>query len=166
MPYWMTMAVGLCLAVLLLLALVRALRTRRFLRFFIEGLCIIAFTLLLRVLFGFPAPRLTIAKGTSSDLAVGIALFLCMVLGMLAQFVFDHLSVPQRERKRFEWGLFLSPLFASPVVFIPLLAAFQNADIDLTHLTTARFMVFLVAFQNGFFWKEVFDKQRERLAPR
>jgi hypothetical protein len=166
MPYWMTMVVGVSLAVLFLLALARALRSRRFLRFFVEGLCIIAFTLLLRMLFGFPTPRVTVAKSASSDLALGIALFLFMVFGMLAQFLFDRLSVPQRERKRFDWGLFLAPLFASPVVFIPLLAAFQNADIDLTHLTTARFMVFLVAFQNGFFWREVFDKLRERLGPR
>jgi len=166
MPYWMTIIAGVSLAVLFLLALVRALRTKRFLRFFVEGLCITAFALLLRVVFGFPTPRVTVAKSASSDLAVGIALFLFMVFGMLAQFLFDHFSASQRERKGFDWGLFLAPLFASPVVFIPLLAAFQNADIDVTHLTTARFMVFLVAFQNGFFWREVFDKQRERLGPR
>jgi hypothetical protein len=166
MPYWMTVVTGVSLAVLFLLALARALRTKGFLRFFVESLCIIAFTLLLRVLFGFPTPRVPVAKSASSDLAVAIALFLSMVCGMLAQFLFDHFSPPQRERKRFEWGLFLRPVFASPVVFLPLLAAFQNADIDLTHLTSARFMVFLVAFQNGFFWKEVFDKLRERMGPR
>ena len=166
MPYWMTMVTGVSLAVLFLLALARAFRTRRFLRFFVEGLCIAAFALLLRMVFGFPTSRVTVVKSASSDLAVGIALFLFMVCGMLAQFLFDRFSAPQRERKQFDWGPFLAPVFASPVVFIPLLAAFQNADIDLTHLNTARFMVFLVAFQNGFFWREVFDKQRERLGPR
>jgi hypothetical protein len=166
MPYWMTMVTGVSLAVLFLLALVRALLTRRFLRFFVEGPCIIAFTLLLRILFGFPAPRVTVAKSANSDLALGVALFLFMVFGMLAQYLFDHFSAPQRERNRFDWGLFLAPVFASPVVFIPLLAAFQNADIDLAHHTPARFMVYLAAFQNGFFWREIFDKQRERLGPR
>ncbi len=42
-----------------------------------------------------------------------------------------------------------------------LLAALQNADVDLENLTAPRMIVFLVAFENGFFWKEYFDHRRK-----
>jgi hypothetical protein len=56
----------------------------------------------------------------------------------------------------------LLPMLASPLVFIPLLGAFQNAPVDLMSLTLPKFMVFFVAFQNGFFWKEVVDNFRKK----
>ena len=86
-----------------------------------------------------------------------------MLLGMLAQYGYNYFVTPKSDRKAFDLGVFIAPVFASPVVFIPLLAALQNADIDLTALTIPRMMVFLVAFQNGFFWKDFFDRQRQTL---
>jgi hypothetical protein len=85
-----------------------------------------------------------------------------MLLGMLSQFLYRRFERPQRLRPTWDWGMFIAPVFASPIVFIPLLAAFQNANIDLKDLTAPRLMIFFVAYQNGFFWKEFFDrKQRE-----
>ena len=54
-------------------------------------------------------------------------------------------------------------MFAAPIILIPLLAAFQGADIDLAKLTTPRIMMFCVAFQNGFFWKEFFDRKQKEV---
>ena len=42
-------------------------------------------------------------------------------------------------------------------MFIPLLAALQNTVDNLQNLTAVKMMVFFVAFENGFFWKEYFD---------
>ena len=115
----------------------------------------------LRILFGFPVPvSSAVAKGPAEDFAFAAALYLCMLLGMAAQFLYRHFEQPKRKRRKFDWGLFLAPVFASPIVFLPLLASFQNADIDLARLTVPRMMVFFVAFQNGFFWKEYFDRRR------
>jgi hypothetical protein len=83
-----------------------------------------------------------------------------MLLGMAAQYGYNRFEQPKAERKAFDFGLFIAPIFASPIIFIPLLAALQNADLDLTRLTTPKMMVFFVAFENGFFWKEYFDHRR------
>ena len=69
------------------------------------------------------------------------------------------------ERQPFNIGRFLAPVFASPIVFIPLLGAFQSMDIDITNLTLPKIMVFFVAFENGFFWKEVVDNHQKRTKP-
>jgi hypothetical protein len=88
-----------------------------------------------------------------------------MLLGMGAQFLYRHFEQPQRKRRKFDWGVFLAPVSASPIVFLPLLASFQNSEVDLSKLDVPRLMIFFVAFQNGFFWKEHFD-QRQREAER
>ncbi len=118
------------------------------------------FVILLNRLFGFPIPEPVVAKG-SNDLVLAGALFICMVAGMFGQYLYRHFERPMRFRRKWDWGLFLAPVFASPIVLMPLLAAFQGADIDLAALTAPRLMMFCVAFQNGFFWKEFFDRKRK-----
>ena len=131
--------------------------------FAMQLLALAVFVVFLNRVFGFPTPKATIAKSASSDIAFGTALFIFMVLGMFAQFLYRYFSNPRTKREAFDWGLFIAPLFASPIIFIPLLAAMQNAEVDLTQLTAPRMMIFLVAFQNGFFWKEFFDKRQREL---
>jgi hypothetical protein len=159
----MTALVGLCLGAILAIEVYRAIKTRSGRHLAFALVVLVAFSIFLHQLFGFPFPSQIVAKGGNSDLAVAVALFICMLLGMGAQFIHGHFIVPRAERKPFDIGLFVAPVFASPIVFIPLLAALQNADIDLTNLTIPRMMVFLVAFQNGFFWKDFFDKRRREL---
>ena len=161
MVFWMNVAVASCLAVLLALAVIRAIQTSRWRMLIAEVFAILCFAVFLRLLFGFPVASTIIAKSPSSDWAIAAALFVFMVLGMFAQYLFGRFTLPKRERKEFDWGVFIAPVFASPLVFVPLLAALQNADIDLAHLTAPRMMVFLVAFENGFFWKGYFDRQRQ-----
>jgi hypothetical protein len=88
-----------------------------------------------------------------------IILYICMFMGMSCHYFYSWFLKSTREREPFDWRNFLAPVFASPIVFVPLLGAFQNADVDLTKLTIPKFMVFFVAFQNGFFWKEVVDNR-------
>lgn len=99
-----------------------------------------------------------------NDIYFVIVLYLCMLMGMLAQYGYIRYSRPKRRRRKFDFGLFIAPVLASPIVFIPLLAALQNAEIDLRELTTAKMMVFFVAFENGFFWKDYFDNRQKEIA--
>jgi hypothetical protein len=119
------------------------------------------FALLLNRLFGYPFSPAVVAKGPRNDLIIATALYICMLLGMFSQYIYRRFELPRRQRRKWDWGLFLAPVFASPIVFIPLFAAFSNAGIRLENLPGPRFMVFLVAFQNGFFWKEFFDKKQK-----
>jgi len=96
------------------------------------------------------------------DIVFALVLYFFMLLGMAAQYLFSLFEKPKGKRlAEFDWGLFVAPVFASPIVFLPLLAALQNVDIELDKVTLPRLMVFLVAFENGFFWKEYFDNRRE-----
>jgi peptidoglycan/LPS O-acetylase OafA/YrhL len=95
-----------------------------------------------------------------------VVLYLCMLLGMAAQYGYNRFTQPEQKRPKFDLGLFVAPIFASPIVFIPLLAALQNAEVDLQDLTTAKMMVFFVAFENGFFWKAYFDNRRKEIEDR
>jgi len=121
-------------------------------------LLIVAF---LVIYFWFISPKqATPRDDASQDIYFVIVLYLFMLLGMLAQYIYTRLEQPKAVRPKFDLGLFLAPIFTSPIIFIPLLSAMQNANIDLQNLTTPRIMVFLVAFENGFFWKELFDHRR------
>jgi hypothetical protein len=115
---------------------------------------------------GFPSAESILASGKlppSEMPQIGL-LFACMLLGMLAHWLYVWLETPQRKRPAFDLGVFIAPALASPIVFIPLLASQQNTSLEPLHFDTARFMVFLVAFENGFFWKECFDNRRAKEA--
>jgi hypothetical protein len=126
---------------------------------------LIAFVVFLRYWFGFPYKGHVPAKSGESghNMVLTGALAICMLAGMFAQYLFRHFEREKRFRRKWDWGLFIAPIFASPIVFIPLAASFQNVDIDLTRqsMTLPRLMIFLVAFENGFFWKEYFDRKRK-----
>jgi len=121
-----------------------------------------AFAFLLNQLFGFPGTRV-VAMGLREDLALWVALYICMAAGMLAQYLYRHFERPRRNRTKWDWGLFFAPVFASPIVFIPLATTFISAGIDLKSFTAAKSMIFFVAFENGFFWKEFFDLRRKEV---
>ena len=159
----MSSLIALSLAGLLLAYGLWVRKTGEWRPFWLESGALAIFAIVLNILFGFPFPQTgVVAKGPGEDLMLAAALYLCMLLGMFSQYLYRRLEKPKRRRLKWDWGLFVAPVFASPIVFIPLLAAFQDAGIDLKRLTSPRLMIFFVAFQNGFFWKEFFDsKQKE-----
>ncbi len=164
-----SLVVMLSAAMVLLLAAsgAHAYATARWRLFLVEASSLAGLTWFFYWLFKFPFPiGGTIAKGGQSDAAVTIVLFACTILGMLAQALYQHFTLPlaKRHRTKIDWGLFFAPICASPIVFIPLMVALENADVDLKALTVPRMMIFFVAFQNGFFWKEHFDRQRQDIA--
>lgn len=135
------------------------LKSRRLKPFLLQIVLLALCFAALHALFGFPA-RAPVARG-AEDVYFVIILYLCMLLGMAAQYAHNRFLLPKGQRQQFDLGLFLAPLFASPIIFIPLLAAMQNAEVDLARLTVPKIMVFFVAFENGFFWKEYFDHRRQ-----
>ncbi len=109
----------------------------------------------------FYTPEAPIPKGDGNkEIYFVILLYFFMLLGMFSHWGYSRFSLPKKKRKKFDMGLFVAPVFASPIVFIPLFAALQNTD-ALQDLTAPKLMVFFVAFENGFFWKEYFDNRRK-----
>lgn len=83
-----------------------------------------------------------------------------MLLGMLAEH--GYVRIEREEKLKLDATMLL-PIFASPIVFIPLLTLTSEIG-DGGAFTRAKLMVYLVAFQNGFFWKTFFEQQRKHPA--
>ncbi len=98
-----------------------------------------------------------ISKGSKSDeIILVIILYFFMVIGMLSSYAHNYFLVKKSERKKWDFGLFIAPIFASPIVFIPLVMTFQQLDTN-----SSRILIYLISFQNGFFWKEYCDSKRK-----
>ena len=66
------------------------------------------------------APGATQAKGTTEDVVSVVLCYLSMLGGMLAEYGYAQAERGER-RLKFDVMSFLMPVFASPIVFIPLL---------------------------------------------
>ena len=104
------------------------------------------------------APRAMQTRGTSDEIVAIVICYLSMVFGMMAEYGYAQ---AERGNKKLEFELmsFLMPIFASPIVFIPLLTLTSEVAIG-GAFTRPKLMVYLVAFQNGFFWKSFFEQRR------
>jgi predicted permease len=122
---------------------------------------IIIFGCLFFLYFLFFRLEIPVAKGDrSNEIYFVIVLYISMLLGMFAHYGYFRLT-QKKGKKTSDFGLFIAPVFTSPIIFLPLLSAFQTADVDLRNLTIPKLMIFIIAFENGFFWKEYFDNRRK-----
>jgi hypothetical protein len=154
----------ICIAGLIAVTARWARNTGEWRPFWVEIIAVGAFAVFLNRSFGFPFASPVVNKG-GNDLMLAAAMAISMIIGMLAQYLYHHFERPEHYRTKWDWGCFIAPVFASPIIFIPLAAAFQTVDVDLTkdRMTLPRLMIFLVAFENGFFWKEYFDRKRKEV---
>jgi hypothetical protein len=103
--------------------------------------------------------RDTESKGAVQETVAVAFCYLSMLVGMVAQYCYRQAEAGAKKL-RFKPMEFMMPIFASPIVFIPLLTI--SSDISMGGaFTKAKLMVYLVAFQNGFFWKSFFEQRRQ-----
>jgi hypothetical protein len=119
------------------------------------------YVVLLRLLFGFPSLTVEESKGSQDNafLAQVVAMYLFMLAGMAAEYLYHYLDSQSAKDRSFEIGTFIKPFLVSPLVFMPLAASLQNANLDLSRFDGPRLMVFLVAFENGFLWRGYFTRK-------
>lgn len=117
-------------------------------RLLLEGLPLFGAILLLNVTTGFPRPVTKQAFGDVSSLLSICIMFFCTVLGIAARYFFSL-------QGRFSWRSFFKPLCISPIILLPLIESVQGAaKIESIQLISFGFL----AFQNGFFWKVIFER--------
>ena len=107
------------------------------------------------------APQDVETKGPIQETIAVVFCYLSMVLGMMSQYFYRQ---AERGAKKLTVKPveFMMPIFASPIVFIPLLTI--TADVSLSGaFTKSNLMVYLIAFQNGFFWKSFFEQRRQKV---
>jgi hypothetical protein len=138
---------------------VLALRTRR--------PRVVILTLLIVLVAGWivrsAAPAAVEDRGDAATMTLLLS-YVAMVLGMTAHYVYIQAQSGARKLK-FNWLSFVMPILASPIVFIPLVSLAGQVPAIGGAFTQAKVMVYLVAFQNGFFWKHFFDQRKSDLAP-
>jgi hypothetical protein len=106
-----------------------------------------------------------LARGEDHQGAIVFLLYLAMLAGMLAHFGYGYLALPKRSRRRFDVANFLAPILVSPIVFLPLASLFGSSPTT-TVTRSSHVMLLLIAFENGFFWREFFENRQKVMAAR
>ncbi len=103
------------------------------------------------------APESMQTRSATDEIVAIVICYTSMVLGMMAEYGYAQ---AERGNKKLEFDLmsFLMPIFASPIVFIPLLTLTSEVALG-GAFARPKLMVYLVAFQNGFFWKSFFEQR-------
>ena len=145
-----TYAIALLLIVVEALAAVDLIQQKSVRSFIIQTAAVIIAVILLHVTTGFPDPTARLAFGAPFPTLLAVFLmFVGVLLGMAANYVFY-------QRGRFFWRRFVRPFVISPVVLLPLIGSLQGAELQPVQLVC----FIILAFQNGFFWQEVFKDAR------
>jgi hypothetical protein len=122
-----------------------------------------AFVLVLHAIIGFPEALFrpedsTVSKGsepTSLGWSIYLIAYVAMVAGMFSQYLYARFAKEAALRPPFDWGSFIAPIFVSPIIFLPLCSTLGVGE----DAEAGRYMIFLVAFENGFFFKSYFDQR-------
>jgi hypothetical protein len=152
LSYGTTVAVAVLAIVCALLLVVDLARGRRR-RGAVGLILLVAFLIALYVTTGFPFPaegRVSFG-GTISVWWAIFAMFLGVVLGMIAQYVWT-------KPETFTWLDFLRPIVVSPMVLLPLIGSLSSGPLEAIQL----FSMALLAFQNGYFWQQVLKDAKPR----
>jgi CDP-diglyceride synthetase len=154
MPLFITWLLLLFIMIYLLILTGEWIANRSFKKILPELLLLSGFVLLLHLTTGFPsaASRQSFGGGVSPLAALGL-MFVCTMLGIMAHYILYL-------KGKFSWKNFLKPLVVSPIVFLPLIGAVQSVS----GLESIQMITFaILAFQNGFFWKEVLSNAKEKI---
>ena len=134
-----------------LIIIVELLVSRAAKRFIVQTALLLAVFILLNLTTGFPATRQAFG-GVSPIVSIGI-MFVCILLGIAAHYFFQL-------KGKFSWRSFLKPFLISPIVLLPLIGSAQGAsNVESIQLISFGFL----AFQNGFFWKEVVERAKRQI---
>ncbi|MBA7481228.1 hypothetical protein ES707_16698 [subsurface metagenome] len=86
-------------------------------------------------------------------------LYVCTLLGILGNNTLAQTKVRRGYdiQVKLRWVSFIKPLIISPIVFLTVLSVLNNIGTPGNTPTTV-VMQFMLAFQNGFFWKSIVDR--------
>ena len=94
-------------------------------------------------------------KGGTSEVSLIIFLYVAVLAGMVAQYFYHR----KNKKISFEIWNFIKPFLVSPMVFLPVLQVLQRSDFSGVNNTLSFITLFIIAFQNGFFWRSIFEEQ-------
>ncbi|MGA8028395.1 MAG: hypothetical protein WB992_14725 [Bryobacteraceae bacterium] len=140
-----------CAILYLVLIIVDWLRSRRYKRFLLELLPLVALLFVDVLIVTAATGYLAFGVGTSPTIVI-LIMFGAILLGIAARYIF-YLQA------KFSWLDFAKPLCISPILLLPLMGSVQAVK-DLQPTQVLSFA--LLAFQNGFFWQVVLQRAQPR----
>lgn len=150
MPPLITQVLLVCVVLYFLLIIIPRLMGQSTGIFWKELLGLVAGVLVLRWSTGFPSLRESFSA--INPIAAIVVMFVFVLLGMIANYLFYL-------RGQFELISFTRPLLVSPIVLLPLVGSIEpQTDVAPVQLICLA----ILAFQNGFFWRTVFEHVRPR----
>lgn len=105
----MTTITAVSMAVTLSLSIHHAYKENNWRATSLHALALLLIGILLHVLLGFPfaLAQPTPRGGEDNEIQLIAFLYVCLLLGMFCQFLYERYSKPRKKRKKFDWGLFL-----------------------------------------------------------
>ena len=94
--------------------------------------------------------------GDTSPLLSVFIMLVCTIFGMISNHIFY-----MDNKKPFSWYTFLRPIVISPIVLLPILGSALGGSQKLNTIQLISFA--FLSFQNGFFWKEIFERVRSKM---
>lgn len=132
---------------------------RRGIRITIAILALLAFAFCLYQLF--PIPEGQTKGGKTSDIYPIIWLYIFTLLGAVSRELYRFVT---SGKKKLKWRGFVAALLASPIVMIPLISVFSTFTESIAEApASARFMIFFIAYEHGFFWKAIMESRNEKI---
>ncbi len=151
MPPLITSILLACFVSYLLLIVIDGVVYRCFERFWRELFGVIAAFLVVHLSTGFPAARESFSS--VPRIFTVVIMFVFVLFGMVANYFFYL-------KEAFSWRSFVRPLLVSPMVLLPLFGTVENqSDIESIQVICLA----CLAFQNGFFWRTVFEHARPKI---
>jgi hypothetical protein len=89
-----------------------------------------------------------------------VVLYMAMILGMLAHYAYVRFQRQRERRRKFDLGSSWPRFSSLRECFLPIASVLQAAEA--VQAGASHFMLFLVAFENGFFWREFFENRLTR----
>lgn len=136
-------------------------RRKYLISFVIQFLFIIIIARVLNLYFGYFNTSSFKGGPNISEVWTLGGLYISTVLGILGHHVFMQIKPLKKPGKqpKIKWMPVIKPLVISPIVFLAVLNQLEQIGAQ-TNATTLKpvVMQFILAFQNGFFWKTVIEQ--------
>lgn len=125
----------------------------------IAAFALLAFAICLYQLF--PNAKGQTKGGGTADIFPIIWLYIFTILGALSRELYRFVT---SGKKKINWRGFVAALLASPIVMIPLISVFSTFTESIADApASARFMIFFIAYEHGFFWKAIMESRNEKI---
>ena len=138
--------------------LIEWIRSREIKILLLQFILLIILIAIISIITSFPSTDDRVALGNDSIIIkpwlTVVSMYFFIIFGMISNYFFHF-----KAKSDFKLIKFLKPIFISPIILLPLIGVMQEGKIELMQYVS----FLLLSFQNGFFWKEIFNRTKSSM---